>query len=81
MHLPKGEAPKREESGPFAILGIAETATNDEIKTAYRALIRTHHPDKLIAEGVAPEFIATANEKMKRINAAYDVVCKIKGIK
>ncbi len=66
---------------PFAILGIAETANNDDIKGAYRTLIRKHHPDKLIAEGMPPEFIATANEKMKRINVAYDTVCKMRGIK
>ena len=65
----------------FAILGIAENATNEEIKIAYRTLIREHHPDKLVAQGMPPEFIANANEKMKRINVAYDNVCKMRGIK
>jgi len=68
-------------SEPFAILGISDKATNDEIKAAYRTLIRQHHPDKLVSEGLPPEFIATATEKMKRINAAYDSVCKSRGIK
>jgi DnaJ like chaperone protein len=65
----------------FSILGIAETSPADDIKAAYRALIREHHPDKLMAQGMPPEFVATATEKMKRINAAYDTVCKLKGIK
>jgi len=73
--------PQSQASEPFAILGVAETATPEEIKTAYRALIREHHPDKLMAQGMPPEFVATATEKMKRINAAYDTVCKLKGIK
>jgi DnaJ like chaperone protein len=66
---------------PYLILGISEKASNDDIKTAYRTLIRKHHPDKLIAQGLPQEFIATANEKMKRINVAYDSVCRIRGIK
>jgi len=65
----------------FAILGVIETATNEEIKAAYRTLIREHHPDKLVAQGMGPELIANANEKMKRINVAYDTVCKMRGIK
>lgn len=65
----------------YAILGISESASIEEIKLAYRTLIREHHPDKLVAQGLPPEFIANANEKMKRINVAYDTVCKMKGIK
>ena len=64
----------------FAILGVAETATHEQIKFAYRALIREHHPDKLMAAGMPPEFVATATEKMKRINVAYDTICKAKGM-
>lgn len=85
VRLPSAEETreaKRDNAGePFAILGVGENATNDAIKTAYRNLIRKHHPDKLIAAGMPPEFIATANEKMKRINVAYDTVCKMRGIK
>jgi DnaJ like chaperone protein len=69
----------RDES--YAILGLKEDATPEQIKLAYRALIRKHHPDKLVAQGMPPEFIATANEKMKRINGAYDTICKQRGIK
>jgi DnaJ like chaperone protein len=68
-------------SDPYVILGINDKTSNDDIKAAYRNLIRKHHPDKLIAEGMPPEFIDTANEKMKRINVAYDTICKMRGIK
>ena len=81
VNLPEQEKPKNATLECFAVLGITENATGDEIKIAYRALIREHHPDKLIAQGMPPEFVATATEKMKRINVAYDTVCKIKGIK
>ncbi len=72
---------EKQKDESFAILGVKENATNDEIKAAYRALIREHHPDKLVAQGMPPEFIATANEKMARINNAYDTICKVRGIK
>jgi len=68
-------------SEPFAILGIASTATNDDIKAAYRNLIRKHHPDRLAAEGKSADTVNTANEQMKRINIAYDTICKVRGIK
>ena len=82
VKLPAGDKQLRSPTvEAFAILGIAETATAEETKIAYHALIRKHHPDKLIAEGMPAEFVATATEKMKRINVAYDTVRKIKGIK
>jgi DnaJ like chaperone protein len=81
VRLPAHEAPRNPTSESFAILGITETATAEEAKLAYHALIRKHHPDKLMAQGMPPEFVATATEKMKRINVAYDAVRKIKGIK
>ncbi|MER2520199.1 MAG: TerB family tellurite resistance protein [Bdellovibrionales bacterium] len=65
----------------YEILGVSEKAKDDEIKSAYRALVQKYHPDRLMAEGVPPEFIATANEKMKRINVAYEKICKSRGIK
>ncbi|NBV86374.1 MAG: hypothetical protein EBS01_08970 [Verrucomicrobia bacterium] len=43
---------------------------SDEVKAAWRRLARTHHPDKLIAEGMPPEFVAIANERLARINDA-----------
>ena len=31
---------------PYKILGVSPTATDDEVKSAYRALARKYHPDK-----------------------------------
>ena len=78
-HAP--EKPPNPTAEAFVLLGITETASVEETKAAYRALIREHHPDKLMAQGMPAAFIATATEKMKRINAAYDTVCKIKRIR
>ena len=57
---------------PYEVLGVTRTASDAEIRTAYRRLARDHHPDRLVGEGMPEEFIAVANEKLKAINGAYD---------
>lgn len=69
-----------ESADPYQILGVARSASNSEIKAAYRKLIHENHPDKLIAQGMPQEFIDVANEKMAAINAAYDTIEKQRGL-
>jgi DnaJ-domain-containing protein 1 len=53
------------------VLGIAKSATDDDVRKAYRALAKTNHPD------VVPEADReTAEEKMRRIQGAYDRLTK-----
>ncbi|MEJ0062970.1 MAG: DnaJ domain-containing protein [Alphaproteobacteria bacterium] len=65
---------------PYRILGVTPASTPAAVKAAYRRLIVEHHPDKLVAAGMAAEFVSVATEKMKRINAAYDQICKARGM-
>lgn len=53
----------------YETLGVAKTATDDEIKSAFRKLARKFHPD--VAK---PKDKATAEEKFKQINEAYEVL-------
>lgn len=71
--------PKRDTA--YDILGLPTTATDDVIKRTYRALVRKHHPDKLVAAGLPAERVAEATEKIKTINAAYAEICKMRDIK
>lgn len=65
---------------PYQVLGIGAELSDDEIKKAYRRLIREHHPDTLVARGLPRELLDQANERMAAINAAYDEVCKQRGL-
>jgi DnaJ-domain-containing protein 1 len=54
---------------PYAVLGIAVSASTEEIKIAYRKMASLYHPDKVAH--LAPEFREMADRKMKEINTAY----------
>lgn len=69
------------EGDPYTVLGVRGNATSDEIKAAYRKLIREHHPDVLVAKGMPAEFIQVANQRMAAINAAYDRIEKMRGMR
>ena len=67
-------------SDPYNLLGVTRTMDNATIKSAYRKLVRDTHPDKLMAKGLPPEFLAMANQRLATINAAYDRIAKERNI-
>ena len=74
--------PPRTPSGardPYAVLGLAPSASDREIKSAYRKLISQHHPDKL---GDVPEELKRrAEQRAGEINTAYEKIREQRGIK
>lgn len=64
----------------YEILGLTKNAKDAEIKKVYRDLVRDNHPDILMAKGMPQEFIELANEKLAKINDAYDRIKKERGI-
>jgi DnaJ like chaperone protein len=69
-----------DQADPYTILGVTRAMSNDEIRNAWRKLVRDNHPDRLIAQGLPEEFVMLANQKVATINAAYDKVAKERGI-
>ncbi len=57
---------------PYKVLGVSRTATDDDVKRAYRELARKYHPDNYANNPLAD----LAQEKMKEINEAYDQIQK-----
>lgn len=55
---------------PYQVLGVSPSATDEQIKNAYRELARKYHPDNYANNPLAD----LAQEKMKEINEAYDQI-------
>jgi len=61
----------------YNILGIEATATIDEIKQAYRKKVKEYHPD--LVENLGNDIKDLAQQKIKEINQAYELIQKEKG--
>lgn len=63
-----------ETDSSYKILEIERTATNDEVKKAYRKMAMKYHPDKVSHLG--EDFKKSADEKFKMVNEAYEKIKK-----
>ena len=62
----------------YKILEIERSATDDEIKKAYRKMAKKYHPDKVITDNEAIK--KGAEEKFKEVQKAYEVIQKERGM-
>ncbi|MBC6439359.1 MAG: TerB family tellurite resistance protein [Rhodospirillales bacterium] len=65
---------------PYEVLGVDASASDNDVKSAYRKLLRENHPDTVVAQGLPEEFVEVANRKMAKINAAYDRIKAERGL-
>jgi DnaJ like chaperone protein len=70
----KAQTPAAALAGAYKLLGIVKTASDDELKKAYRRLMSQHHPDKLVAKGLPQEMMEMATRKTIEIKAAYELI-------
>ena len=57
---------------PYDVLGVPQSASDDEVKKAYRDLTRKYHPDANVNNPLAD----LAEEKFKEVQEAYDLIMK-----
>lgn len=72
-------------SGPtldeaYQVLGVAKSASDAEVKRAYRRLLSQHHPDKLVSKGLPEEMMKIAAQKTHEIRQAYERVKEARGL-
>ena len=56
----------------YAVLGVDPGVDDGELRRAWLALVQSHHPDRLIAEGLPGVAVSLATEKLAAINHAYE---------
>ena len=69
----------RDVNSDYKVLGIEPSATDDEVKKAYRKMAVKFHPDKVTQMG--EEYQKGAKEKFQKIQDAYDAIKKQRGMK
>ena len=67
-----------EVDGSYKILEIEKSASDAEVKAAYRKMVKKYHPDKL--RGLGPEHIKGAEDKFRQVQKAYEHIQKERGI-
>jgi DnaJ like chaperone protein len=74
-------SPQADLAEAYKALGIEASATDKEVKTAYRRLMNQHHPDKLASKGLPESMLEVAKEKTHEIRAAYEQIRDHRGFK
>lgn len=67
------------QTSPYTILEIESSATDEEVKKAYRKLARKYHPDRVANLG--PAQVQSAEEHFKKMKSAYEQVKKSRGMR
>ena len=62
----------------YTVLEISPSATDDEVRAAYRRMAMKNHPDKVATLG--PEVQKAAAEKFRQVQEAYEAIKKERGI-
>lgn len=76
-----GGAPSRSRlDDAYRALGIAPSASDAEVKRAYRRLVSDNHPDKLAGRGLPESMRELAEQRTREITVAYGLVKEARGL-
>ncbi|MFS8036341.1 TerB family tellurite resistance protein [Xanthobacter sp. AM11] len=70
----------RRPDDPYAVLDLGPEATDAEVKARWRALVSSHHPDRIAARGLPPAAMKLANDRVAALNAAYARIAKARAL-
>lgn len=71
---PRRASPEEKLKEAYGVLGAERSASDDEIRSAYRRLMRQHHPDRLAAQGLPEEMKEEATKRTQEIQKAYQTI-------
>ncbi|MCF6287979.1 MAG: co-chaperone DjlA [Proteobacteria bacterium] len=71
--------PSQQKTNSYEMLGVSASDSKPVIRRAYKKLMSSHHPDKLIAKGLPPEMIEIAKKQTQNIQAAWEDVKQMRG--
>ena len=77
----RADSPQDELQRAYDLLGIPPTATDAEVKSAYRRKAKEFHPDRAEGAGLSAAFIQRAKEQFQEIGNAYDTIRAHRGMK
>jgi hypothetical protein len=69
---PPPPPPPEVQANPYEILGVTPASTDDEVKKAYKELMKLNHPDKV--SHLSPALQAFATQQVLELKKAYDAI-------
>lgn len=79
--VPGGPPARDRLDDAYTALGLQDSASDADVKRAYRRLASENHPDKLAARGLPESMRQLAEERTREINVAYDLIKTARGFK
>lgn len=71
--------PAEKRRDPYEVLGLTPAASDSDLKSAYRKLVKKYHPDAL--QGMGDDVVKQAEATFRQIQEAYEELCRQRGIK
>ena len=71
---PAGDADRERVQKAYRTLGVESTATNDEVKKAYRRQMNRNHPDKIASSNPDKAAVAEAERRTREVRSAYELL-------
>ena len=73
-HSPAGDADAQRIRQAYQALGVEASATNDDVKKAYRRAMNKSHPDKIAASNPDAAVVAEAERRTREVRKAYEML-------